>query len=217
MSLALYWGSGSPYSWRCQLVLALKQLPYASHRLEFSKGEHKSPEMLARNPRGKVPVLTDGDVTIYESLAIATYLDAKFPRPALFGESPLEIAAVWRSISEHDAYLVPAALPILHALLGRPQADDALTKAGDTLRVELTRLDDALAKRPWLAGERVTAADIWLYPSIMLYDRVIARQSPGVEIVRDWRDRYPALASWQTRMAALPGVDETYPPHWRDS
>jgi len=46
MALDLYWGSGSPYSWRVQLALEYKRLDYVSHELQFSKQEHKSPQLL---------------------------------------------------------------------------------------------------------------------------------------------------------------------------
>ena len=62
MAIDVYWGSGSPYSWRVLLALEYKRLPYTSHVLQFSKQEHKSPQMLALNWRGKVPVLIDGGV-----------------------------------------------------------------------------------------------------------------------------------------------------------
>ena len=61
MAIDVYWGSGSPYAWRVLLALEYKRLQYTSHILQFSKQEHKSPQMLALNPRGRVPVLKDGD------------------------------------------------------------------------------------------------------------------------------------------------------------
>ena len=60
-------------------------------RLDARKGEHKSPAHLARNPNGKVPVLVDGDKTLWESAAIMVYLankagsdlwPARGPRPS---------------------------------------------------------------------------------------------------------------------------------------
>ena len=60
MALELYWGSGSPFSWRVMLTLKLKRLPYESKLLEASKEEHKSPGYLKLNPRGKVPTFKDG-------------------------------------------------------------------------------------------------------------------------------------------------------------
>jgi len=85
MTIELYWGSGSPYSWRVQLALEYKRIPYESHVLQFSKQEHKSPQMLRMNPRGRVPVLKDGDFVVFESLACLLYLDRKHPEPPLFG------------------------------------------------------------------------------------------------------------------------------------
>ncbi|HEU4340980.1 MAG TPA: glutathione S-transferase N-terminal domain-containing protein [Candidatus Binatia bacterium] len=53
MALELYWGSGSPFSWRVMLTLELKRLPYESKLLEFSKEDHKSYEYLKLNPAGE--------------------------------------------------------------------------------------------------------------------------------------------------------------------
>jgi len=79
MAIELFWGSGSPYSWRVQLALEYKRLAYESRVLQFSKQEHKSPQMLRMNPRGRVPVLKDGDFVVFESLACLLYLDRKYP------------------------------------------------------------------------------------------------------------------------------------------
>ena len=47
--LDIYWGSGSPYAWRVLLALEIKQIPYTSHLIEFSKNQHKEPAFLAEN------------------------------------------------------------------------------------------------------------------------------------------------------------------------
>src|SRR5690606_30720268 len=65
MALELWWGSGSPYSWRALLALEYKGLPYTSHLVQFAKQEHKSPQLLQMNPRGRVPVLKDGDYVVF--------------------------------------------------------------------------------------------------------------------------------------------------------
>jgi glutathione S-transferase len=49
------------------MALVEKGIPFESIMLQFSKGEHKSEAHLKRNPRGKVPVLQDGDFFLYES------------------------------------------------------------------------------------------------------------------------------------------------------
>src|SRR5882672_5292761 len=49
MGLDVYWGSGSPYSWRVLLALEHKRLAYTGHLLQFSKQEHQAPHILALN------------------------------------------------------------------------------------------------------------------------------------------------------------------------
>src|SRR5438105_10248703 len=107
MAIDVYWGSGSPYAWRVLLALEYKRLPYLSHLLQFSKQEHKSPQMLALNPRGRVPVLKDGDYVCFESLAILYYLDLKYPQPPIFGRTPEEAGTIMRVICEYQAYIEP--------------------------------------------------------------------------------------------------------------
>ena len=107
MALEVYWGSGSPFSWRVLLALEHKRLQYESHQLEFSRQEHKSPPMLRMNPRGQLPVLRDGDYVIFESLAILYYLDLAYPEPPLFGRSPREAGTIMRVICEYQANAEP--------------------------------------------------------------------------------------------------------------
>ena len=70
------------------LTLEVKQLPYQSKLLTFSKQEHESPEYLTLNPRGKVPTLKDSDFVLGESLAIMAYLDIAYPERPIFGSTP---------------------------------------------------------------------------------------------------------------------------------
>jgi len=108
MAIELYWGSGSPFAWRVMLTLEVKGLAYESKLLEFSKGEHKTPGYLRLNPRGKVPTLKDGDFVLYESLAIMSYLDRKYPDPPLFGKTAEETGLIWRALAECESYMVSA-------------------------------------------------------------------------------------------------------------
>ena len=65
-------------SWRS----STRGLPYESQLLHFDKQEHQSPQMLKMNPRGRVPVLKDGDYVVFESVAVLYYLDVKYPQAA---------------------------------------------------------------------------------------------------------------------------------------
>ena len=79
MAITFYYGSGSPYAWRVHLALEHKALPYDRKILSFAAGDTRKPEFVALNPRHRVPTITDGDFTLYESNAIVEYLDEAYP------------------------------------------------------------------------------------------------------------------------------------------
>ena len=99
MALEIWWGSGSPYSWRALLALEYKQLSYVSHLVQFAKQEHKAPALVKMNPRGRVPVVKDDDYVVFESLAILHYLDRKYPQPPLFGRTAEEAGTIERVVA----------------------------------------------------------------------------------------------------------------------
>src|SRR5687767_6923720 len=115
----VYWGSGSPFCWRVLLALQLKNLEWRGHLLQTDFQEHKSPQLMAMNPRGRLPVLRDGDYVVFELLAVLYYLDLKYPDPPLFGRSPEEAGVIMRVINEFQAY-IEADLMRLVAELVRP-------------------------------------------------------------------------------------------------
>lgn len=94
MSITLHWISGSPFAWRVQFALEMKSMPYVSRRMDSAAGEHRAEPFLRLNPRGKVPVLTDGDFALSESAAILAYLDRIHPDVQIFGEDARQMALI---------------------------------------------------------------------------------------------------------------------------
>jgi glutathione S-transferase len=219
MAIELYWGSGSPFAWRALLALEWKRIPYTSKLISFSKGEHKAPGFTAMNPRSKVPVLKDGGVTLYETLAILNYLERKQPEPALFGRTPSEAAAIWREISECIYYFEQPAFEMIGPVFfgGVNEKADAIKAAAVTLHSELARIETILTTANWLVGGEPSAADIWWYPETMLVERAganAAAQPLNLDLAAIAK-RYPAIGRWQKRMETQPGYERTYPPHWK--
>jgi glutathione S-transferase len=220
MALKVLWGSGSGPSWRVLLALTIKRIPFKSQLVSFANREHKSPEALAINPRGKVPMLCDGDYTLYESLAILTYLDRKQPEPPLFGRTAEEAGTIMRVVMEHECYGGPAVSsftrPILNGKLAEKK-DDVLGAVAP-LKEELARLETQLGARSWLVGEAISAADVFVFPAIKTLERALSK--PGVDAIGHGlpalEQGLPALAAWRKRIEALPFYDATYPPHWRE-
>ncbi len=221
MALTLYWGSGSPYSWRVLLALEHKGLPYESQLLHFDKQEHQSPQMLKMNPRGRLPVLRDGDYVVFESVAILYYLDLKCPRPPIFGTSPEEAGVIMRVICEFQAYAEPSVSRIVEALFADEVEGsiDALTDAMHVVAREARTIEARLAREQWIVGANYTALDMVIFPWLQVLRRALNRASAAALGARflPMERNYPALARWIDRIESLPGYARTYPPHWRDA
>jgi glutathione S-transferase len=220
MALTLYWGSGSPFSWRVLLALEHKGLPYDSQRLHFDKQEHQSPQMLKLNPRGRVPVLKDDDYVVFESVAVLYYLDVKYPARPIFGTSAEEAGVIMRVICEFQAYAEPALGKIVSAIFADRvgEAIDELTDAMHVVGREARTIEGRLSKEQWIVGAGYSATDMVIFPWIQLLRRALDKPAAaelGARFLPMERN-YPALARWISRIEALPGYERTYPPHWRD-
>jgi glutathione S-transferase len=220
MTLEVIWGSGSPFAWRVLLTLEVKGLGYESRLIEFSRGDHRSPEHLALNPRGRVPVLRDGDYVLSESLAIMAYLDREYPEPPIFGRSAEETGLIWKAISEFQSYVLPLEERIVLPAFGiQPLDAVGMQAAAGELHGELSGMEQAVSRGGWLAVERLSAADLAVYPFVETLLRAAGKEAVrpiGLGLL-PLAERYPALESWRRRVADLPGYARTYPPHWREA
>jgi len=219
MAIELYWGSGSPFVWRVMLTLEVKGLAYESKLLEFSKGENKTPDYLRLNPRGKVPTLKDGDLVLYESLAIMAYLDRKYAEPPLFGKTPEQTGLIWRVISECESYLVSAGDKVVRPIFFGKDLEkiDEIQQAAQAIRQELKSLDERLTHENWLVGGQISAADITVFPLVQLLQRAASKEAaqPLHLGILPLAHNSPSIAKWVQRIEALPNYQRTYPPHWR--
>ena len=209
--IRFYYASGSPFSWRVQLVLEEKGLPYEPVLLHFDKGEVKSPEHLARSPHGKVPALTDDAVTLYESTAIVEYLEDRYPASPLLPTDPAARALVRVEELECVEYFAPALLAVARqAFFTPPERRDAaaLESARSGVRHEIERLEERAACRrgDFILGAAPTRADFTWLPFVEL----AARAGVDLDVART-----PWLVAWRERIRARASYDRSYPPHWR--
>ncbi len=130
--------------------------------VDMGRGEHKSPELSAINPAGKVPFLVDGDAIVTESCAIQLYLAEKYPEKGFMPEDLAARAQVYRwmfflatdieqplwRIALHD-FIYPEA--------ERIPADAPLAmRDGKTM---IAVLEDHMKARRFLVGDRLSVAD----------------------------------------------------------
>lgn len=226
MALEIFWGSGSPYSWRVLLAAEIKRLSYESRLLEFSKGHLKTLEFLQMNPRARVPVIRDDGFVLFESLPILEYLEERSPEIPLFGKSPRERAVIRRLIAEFEGYLREPLFNLTLGLLrsagagppGRPMRPDELEETARGVQLELKTLEERVPGGSWLAGEAPTAVDVAIYPFLAVFERASATKAKALAVglgSHPLRELYPNVGRWMGLVEALPGYDRAYPPHWR--
>jgi glutathione S-transferase len=220
MSIEVYWGCGSPYSWRVLLALEIKRMSYKSVRLSFSEKDLKSDRFLAINPRGQVPAIREDGFTLYESIAILCYLEARQPEPALFGRNPAEQGLIWRSIMECVSYWEPHMTHFAGTVFSGelPDKREQAVWSRQMIEREMRRLNDELTHADFLAGRsQVSAADVVYYPVVQLLT-IAAEKENSEEVsgtLQKIEKHYPAVHAWCKKMEAIPGFERTNPPHWQ--
>lgn len=194
---------GHPASTCTRKVLTV--LAEKGHEAEFvlvdlMKGEHKQEAHLARQPFGVVPALDDDGFQLYESRAIARYLDDKLSGPKLVPADAKDRARVEQWISIEYSYFTPAAMKIIMQMLfGRmrgatPDMDVVNKGRADVARV-LDIAEANLSKQDYLAGSSFTLADI----SWMPYVQYLFAAESG-----DLITKLPAVNAWWQRVSTRP-------------
>jgi glutathione S-transferase len=185
--------SGNAY--KVRLLLSCLKLEYERIPVSLKDGEQKSPEFLALNPMGQIPVLVDGELCLRDSQAILVYLARRYG-----GEQWLPTEAVamgkimqWLFTAGHEIQVGPAAARVFH-LFGRLlDINHANQRSHDVLRL----LDGQLKGRDWLALDRPTIADVACFPYIAL-----------TKDARIPLDLYVNVQAWIERFKQIPDFVE---------
>ncbi len=195
MSLKLYHSSQSR-SVRPRWLLEEIGAPYELVRLDMSKQEHKSPEYKRIHPHGVVPALVDGDLALMESAAICAYLADKFPDAQMAPRvGTPERGRYYQWMVYSIATLEPPVIDIFMNTVMLPEAERSATtveKARATFGEVAQVLEANLSSKPFLLGERFSAADV------MIGSSLVWGQFLGLLEGR------PVLADYATRLAARP-------------
>lgn len=190
--IKLYQFPVSGNSHKVRLMLSLLKLPHEVINVAGAKGEHKSPEFLAMNPFGQVPVLVDGDKVLRDSQAILFYLASQYGQGRWFPADPQEGARVvsWLTVAASEVSRGPGALR-LHHLFGRALDVPAAEKLSAEL---LAVLNDHLSHDEWLVGDQISIADLAMYSYIALAPQAKLDLTP-----------FAPIRAWLHRIQSLPG------------
>ncbi|GAB4829839.1 hypothetical protein Ancab_019487 [Ancistrocladus abbreviatus] len=163
MALKLYGQPMSTCAARVMTVLNEKLVDFELHPVDLFAGEHRKPDFLSKNPFGYVPVLEDGDLTLFESQAITTYLSEKYkdrrcdlirhdnPREAAFTKMWLEAEAHHFNPAIHSITFKTFVAPIFGD--GRPSDQSIINANVDKLGKVLDIYESRLSTTKYLAGD----------------------------------------------------------------
>jgi glutathione S-transferase len=169
-----------------------------------------APEIFAIHPLGKMPVLRHGDFVLFESKAIATYLDRAFAGPQLIPSDPRLAGRTEQWVSfvntavDHTFIRTYLFAYIAAMRAGTPPDRTVIDAALIDVSKQMGILDQAVASSGYLVGDQLTLADLYLLP---ILDRV--RLTPeGAEILKNAAH----LSRYFETHAARPSFQRTLPP-----
>lgn len=202
--MKLYDYPGAPNPRRVKIFAAEKGIRLDAVNCDISKGEHKTPEFLAKNPSGKIPVLElDDGRCIAESVAICRYLEAIQPEPNLFGADPYELGHIEARDRQIELELWSQVGtswvngPVV-ARMGRFKQIPAAKEASDAnVNRYYARLDRELGESEYVAGSRFTIADITLLTAID-FATALVRLKPDASLTNLWR--------WHSAVSSRPSA-----------
>jgi len=188
---------GVPASRTFRTLWMLEELgvPYENIPTHFANGDTKKPEYLAINPNGHIPTLVDGDVTMWESMAINLYLakryDGGLQPKTLEGEAHAIKWSIW-AMTEVETSLVTV---LMHRmLLPKEQRDPKVAEAAaEKLAKPFAVLDQEMAERKYLLGDTYSVADVNV-ASVLAMAPVV-----GIDFAK-----FPNLKRWLDVCSARP-------------
>jgi GSH-dependent disulfide-bond oxidoreductase len=194
------YAAGTSNGMRARIALEECGLAYTFHPVALDKGEHKTPQFLAMNPNGQIPVIVDRDgpggkpLTLSQSTAILLYCAEKAGKFV-----PQDSAARAATL---EALMVASTdvTPIFGACFGLMRSKEphapSIQVFKDRLRAFFKVWDDKLARRKYAAGDEVTIADFSLYAGYARMKGAVPELLEGLANV----------ARWAKEMAARPAI-----------
>jgi glutathione S-transferase len=184
-----------------RLVLHAKGVPYRFHDVEDDIYTQAHRE---RHPFGRVPAMRHGDFWLYETSAIAMYVEEAFDGPPLLPADPASRALCHQWISNLNAYFYPYMIyhlvheRLVFADLGIAADEQIVAAALPKVELALRVLDGTLRDRRFVVTDTPTLADYFLLPTLT-----------ALSVVAEGQERLarsPNVTAWLGRMGQLPPV-----------
>lgn len=209
MTIVLYDCATAPSPRRARILLAEKGVAHDTVQVDLRHGEQLGPAYLQVNPQGTVPALrTEDGLVLSDNAAIAAYVEARYPNPALAGVTPEEKAEVatwqWRMEFEGllaiaEAFRNSSPAMVNRALSGPvnyPQIPELAQRGAQRVQQFFDALNERLDGRDFIATDRFSLADITAVVAVD-FARVV-KLRPG--------EQHPHLRRWREAMAERPSM-----------
>jgi glutathione S-transferase len=186
-----------PFGQKVRIVLAEKDLSYEMAFVDLRKGEQKRPEFLRLNPFGKVPVLVDEEVVVYDSTIINEYLEDEYPHPPLLPQDSAMRARA-RLLEDYADLAFTLPVGVLMAEVRKPEGErdtERVRRTREEVERALSFLNTSLGEHAFLAGD-FSVADAAFAPRLMVL------QAVGIELKPQWEP----LKRWIERLAERPSI-----------
>lgn len=210
MAKPVVYGPGySTYVRTARLALEEKGADYDLVEVDLIKGAGQSPEHLARHPFGKVPAFEHDGFALYETDAIIRYVNEAFAGADLVPADARSRARMTQAINVISSYGYPALITgifiqrAVMPMLGNAADEAAIAAALPKAETSLKALEQLLDGHRYLAGDRLSLADLLLIP---IFDYV--RRTPEGERLLQ---ATPNLRRWWDEVRTRPSVEKTKP------
>src|SRR5438034_8280620 len=200
--------AGSTYVWSTRLALAEKGV--AHELVEVGFGPHREAPHLSRHPFAKVPAFEHDGFALYETQAILRYIDEGFPVAPLQPTDLHQFSRMNQIMGIVEAYAAPsigAAIlfnRMLAPRLGLPADEAAVTAALPQARLCIAEIARLMGEQTYLAGERVSLADLMAIPLFYYFGKVPEGEAPLAE--------HPTMRPWMRRIEERQSFQVTKPP-----
>ena len=207
MTLEIHGGKPSPFARKVLVTCEEKGIVYESKDLiPFPK----TPELLAMNPLGKIPVLKDGDFTIPDSSVIVAYLERTEGGPRVYPEDPKEYARALFAEEYADTRGIEMTSPFLFERFIKSK----LMQAGepDEERLSSVREEQLPVFLDYLEGQLEEGAST-LLSGFSIADVAMGVQLQNLEIAGESIDagRWPKVAHYASALLGRPSFKAAHP------
>jgi GST-like protein len=194
------YAAGTSNGMRARIGIEECGLAYTLHPIDIAKGENKTPQFLAMNPNGQIPVIVDREgpggkpVTLSQSTAILIYAAEKSGR--FLPKDAAKRPALWQALMSASTDITPTLGTVFGIIRGKEPHAPTGDMFKSRFRAYMKVWDEALGGRKYAAGDELTIADFSLYAGYARAKGAIPAHCAG----------FPNLDRWANEMGQRPAI-----------